>query len=376
MQAPGQAPSELTPEVLTYHDSWISLDPVVGCPYDCRYCVLQLAGRTRQVPTVVCAPSHVLDRLEASRYFVRGKTVLSYGNTTDAFFGKNVAYTLAFLGELEARGIDNPIAIPTKSPVTQEVADQIRSLRHPRVLVYLSYSGLPDTLERGVERSCIERSFKVLSATGIPTIHFWRPLVPLNTSDKEIRDRLRYVSGYANASVAVGLKYTPELRRAFAEDPRLRVEGNNLKEYGEWLPSHVEERLWRIARGEFPGYPIFRHTSCSVSYVLGVPDYNATVYRPDVCRKSTCPDFQRRICERAARKPSAGDVALLLDRLGLDVPFTIHDYEIAIDAELTQQDYVFLLHNLNYPIRANVRFTEVWRGSIFRWNTDGPSGDG
>lgn len=356
---------EYNHKLIAYHDSWISLDAIVGCSYNCKYCLLRLFGLTQKVPQKLFSSEESVNKLLNHLYFIPDKTVICLGNRTDSFLKDNIDFTLRVLLELEKYNLRNPICIATKSQIPIRFIKEIKRLKNLKLIIFLSYSGLDKNLEPCIDILSIRKNFKVLAEENIPIVHFWRPLIPSNTSDLQIQDMLSFVSKYAKASVFIGLKYSPDLRKIFDIHPELCVPYEDIPQYGDWLLPSIEEKLWNTAKTQFSGYPIFKHTSCAVSYVLQKSDYNATIYRDDVCKISTCPDFQRRICKAAIFKPTTQQVSALIKHLNLNLPFEIDDHKIIISGEIFQEDYIFLLHNLNYPIQAKLKFTDVWHGSIF-----------
>jgi len=358
--------TEYTYNLIAYHDSWISLDPIIGCRYNCQYCVLRLPAWTQKIPERLFSPEEAVDRLINHRYFVHDKTVICFGNRTDSFLKDNIDFTLRVLLEFEKHNLSNPICIATKCQIPMKFIKEVKTLKDLKLIIFLSYSGLAKHLEPGIDFLSIRKTFKVLANEGIPVVHFWRPLIPSNTSDSQIQNMLAFVSKYAKASVIVGLKYSPESRKIFDDHPELRIPDDNIPLYGDWLLQNIEEKLLKIAKTQFLGYPIFKHTSCAVSYIFHKPDYNATIYRDDICKVSTCPNSQRKICESAVFKPTIQQVSTLMKHLGLNLPFEVNEHKIIIRGEISQEDYMFLLHNLNYPIKAKVNFTNVWHGSIFK----------
>jgi DNA repair photolyase len=354
-------------DLVAYHDSWISLDPIIGCSYDCKYCVLQLPRWTGKRPQRLFSPQEAVLRLIAHRYFVENRTVISVGNRTDPFLKSNVDLTLQVLHEFKSRGLRNPICLVTKSPIPEGAIRDIARLRFPRVIIFLSYSGLGHDLEVGVNHDALRRNFRQLSERGIPCVHFWRPILPTNSSEGQIRKMLGFVSEYASSSVVGGLKYCPELRELYKAEPALRIPDNaGLPPYGEWLAAGIERSLQNVLKDNFATYPIYRHTSCAVSKVLGIPDYNATVYRPDVCRASNCPEKQRKVCREGSRAPSEVEVSSWMNRLHLNLSFSLEENKLVVRNPISQEDYIFLLHNINFPIEARVVFTNVLHGSIFK----------
>jgi DNA repair photolyase len=350
---------------LAYHDSWLSVDPIVGCRLDCQYCYMQSTRWTATKPEILYIVSEMVEMLIAHRHFVRDETILCFGNQTDPFLPDNVDYTLKFFEALEQRGFNNPLVVVTKKRIPRHFLDRACQLKYVRPIFILSYSGLPKSIERGVNPKENQENFKTLSQLGLCVTHFWRPLIAENGSVEILEEVLELVAQYAMASVYTGLKLNPHFYFTYAKNSHLRLPEELDGQYGDYIPEGVEERLRTLASAKYPNYPMYMHTSCAVSYVLSIPDYTATLYHP-VCKASNCPMWKRRICEGARSSPTRQQTQTLLSHLGLENSFTISDHVIEISGEINQEDYAFLLHCLNYPLKAQVKHTRNLWGSIFK----------
>ncbi len=350
---------------VAYHDSWLSIDPIIGCRLNCQYCYMRSTNWTGVRPEYLYTVTEIVEMIIAHRYFLPHETVLCFGNQTDSFLPENVDYTLEFFEALEKRGLNNPVAVVTKKRIPSRFLDRIRQLKNVRPIFCLSYSGLPRELERGVNPQENRDNFKELSKLGLRVIHFWRPLIAENGSTQVIEQVLDFVAAHAMASVYIGLKLSPMLYKVYDQNQYLRLAEDLKLQCGDYLPDEIEARIRTLAAAKYPGYPLYKHTSCAISYVLSLPDYTATVYRESICKGSSCPEWKRRICEGARTIPTYQQVQAFLSRLGLENDFAISKLAIEISGEISQENYAFLLHRLNYPIKAQVTFSRnVW-GSIF-----------
>ena len=165
---------------IAYHDSWISVDPIIGCQLNCQYCYMQMTSWTGVKPQNVYSITQIVDMLVNNKYFTPHKTVLSFGNQTDAFLHDNIPYTLEFFKLLENCKLRNPVTVVTKKLIPEYFIDQICSLKYVRAIFCLTYSGLPKSVEKGVDPDENCKNFKNLSEKGIRIIHFWRPLIEVN----------------------------------------------------------------------------------------------------------------------------------------------------------------------------------------------------
>ncbi len=354
---------------IAYHDSWISVDPIIGCQMDCQYCFMQIAGWTRMRPSRLRSVPEIVDMLLGHKYFVPHRTPISFGNQTDPFHPANVADTLQFLQVLDNAQLRNPVALATKKLIPQRFLDEVETLKHIRPVFCISYSELPRSVERGVDVEDARSNFRTLSAREARVIHFWRPLLEENGRGEVLERVLEFVAPLSMASVYVGLKLNPALNRQYARNPYLSIPSRLMDCFGDYIPEGVEERLRALARNRFPKYPLYKHTSCAVSLTLGEPDYNATVYDDTICGNSVCPPSKRQICEEARSVPSERSVRMLLERISTECEFAITQDSLKLKGAICQEDFAFLLHQIAFPISAvELNCTRVLRGSIFRKN--------
>src|SRR5262245_48858350 len=90
---------------LAYHDSWLSVDPIIGCRLNCQYCYMQPTHWTAVKPEYLYTVSEIVEMLIKYHYFVPDQTVIGFGNHTDAFLPDNIDYTLNFFETMENRGL-------------------------------------------------------------------------------------------------------------------------------------------------------------------------------------------------------------------------------------------------------------------------------
>lgn len=375
MQAPrgASAPKRLNrthPEYtyapIAYHDSWLSIDPILGCSLNCQYCYMRAPGWTGVRPQRDLSLEYILSLLREYPYFVASETVLSFGNQTDPFLEENVDYTLAFLQALDALEFRNPLAFVTKKRVPDRFIRACQKLKSVQPIFCLSYSGLPPTIERGVNAEDIRRNFVRLSGEGLRVLHFWRPLIGVNGTHAAVASVLDSVVPYSCASVYIGLKVSPPLYKVYAASPALAIPRRMKCQVGDYLTPGIEERLRSIAGEKYPHYPLYKHTSCAVSLALKIPDYNATVYNERVCKGSNCPTWKRAVCEGARTLPGPALVDETRRRLPGDINLTVSGQEVELVGRVGQEEFAFVLHRLGVPVRANVRISRNLWGSIYR----------
>lgn len=355
------------PRVISYHDTWISLDPVHGCPYQCVYCVLRHANHTGKQPQVLMAADECVRRLIVHPFFIPGSTPLAVGNETDMFHPLNREYLLELLSALESAHISNPIGLITKAPLNDKFLKRIKSLSNLRIVFFLSYSGLGTMFEPNFTDQQLRDNFQRVKTYNFPLVHYWRPLLLNNTETPRIRDMLMFVSKVADASVIIGLKLHPELNRVLTEDGRISIPDNLINTHGEWLEEEAIERIYTEASRICPDYPVYRHTACALASVLSHPNHTATVYRKDICLPSHCPVNQRVICQKSQLIPDERQITHLLSKIGRNPSFQRLSDRVIINDTVSQEEFSFLLHALNCPLEVHaIRFDNLYRGDIYK----------
>ncbi|MGW4031720.1 radical SAM protein [Streptomyces sp. NPDC004838] len=354
-------------EPIQFHDSWLAVDPVIGCKASCSYCLLRIPGWTGVRPETVTPVEDIVERLRTHKYFEPHVTRLCFGTRTDVLLPEVQPYALDFLRALDAKGFRNAVALITKLEAPDDFLAAIRALRHIRVVFLVSWSALPPGVEKGVRRGAAVATIRKLSARGIPVIHYFRPLVPANSDDGTFHRVLSEVAGRALCTVHIGLKLNPRLRDFYAADPVLHPATLDTDEadYGVWSPEGAVGRLRAMAAEHFPDHPLYDRTSCAMARALGEADYTATLNHEESCLASRCPEGQRRACVRSRRVPGVREVEERLRGIGLTNRVVVEDGAIHIDGEIGQQDYPYLLHAFSVPIFADVRFFRVFRGDIY-----------
>ena len=317
-------------------------------------------------PEQMISPKECVENLLAYPLYVRGRMPLAIGNETDMLHALNVDYLVDLLTEMSAIGIDNPIILITKAPLSDRILQRICAIAGLRIVFFLSYSGLSWRFEPNFTDKQLRANFSVVKAHGFPVVHYWRPLLPENTSVGAIREMLSFASSIADATVFIGLKLHPELTRVIIQDGVVFVPSPMLDQVGEWIESETIERIYFEARQICPIYPLYRHASCALAKVLGGPNYTATVYRLDICPPSQCPVTQRPICGAARRIPSEAEIAQTLSVLRRDISFVRHPNMVLIKGEVSQEEFAFLLHNLNCPLEVKaIKMQNLYHGSIY-----------
>lgn len=165
-------------KIIRQDDTWIAVDPVVGCAKDCQYCFLQIYGATPKKGEVIASPDEAINSLLSYETY-RPESPIMLASEADAFMSiPNIAYYSEFLRRYDDRGIGNTLAFVTKCHVPDEFIDLASNLENTRVIFYLSYSGLGKPIEPTTNVPKLRENFRRLSEAGLDVIHYWRPFLP------------------------------------------------------------------------------------------------------------------------------------------------------------------------------------------------------
>lgn len=380
--------------LVAQHESWISLDPVQGCPASCVYCYLEPRGLTRRVPGAPSeAPDDVYRELAKSRYFEKslieetptGRVFpIAIGNYTDmCLTPKNRHILLSLLRKHREYVPEVPICIVTKAVLDKVFLEEVSQIG-VTVIFFVSLSFLPTNLEKGTPpmEARLKNFEQIASFPNLNAIHFWRPVTSISipNSATAIRQINLLKSAGAKVSIITGLKFGDNLAKIFRSDDQHafhaffqdHIVQDHLK--NEIFEPSVQEAILSAARDQY--YPVYLHTSCAVSYLLAKPDYNATFRKPHLearCLSSTCPSTQRALCSTFKAKfafPSS--TVLRKIALYLDIPSSAVVYSekrdiILVDHVLTQEEQTYLTQATSFPVRGRTLLpTLEWVGSINR----------
>jgi len=293
-------------EVVEYRKSGLSLNHIQGCPLDCAYCIRHTYGLWDQrQPRALMTDTEAVELLVGNRYFQADVTPVQLLNrATDPFLPAVRPHTLAVLADLDGRGLRNHVLVITRHQMKHGDADRLNQLVNLKVTLLFTYSGIDDKRIEPYPSQVAADSLRLMSAPGrrrYRTILYWRPLVPgLNDSDEHLA-RAYALSGLADATVFTGLFYRDQIARYYQAsglpEPYAATARRKI------VPEALEQRVLAAFAGSAS---LFRKTSCAVSYVHGLPDYNGHYGIRELC--DICPAGQVSLCRSAHRVPAAGQI--------------------------------------------------------------------
>ncbi|MBL1148125.1 MAG: hypothetical protein D8M28_10555 [Proteobacteria bacterium] len=249
------------------------------------------------------------------------ETPICFFTSTDPFATPFVEQKLKeALDEFIRAELKNPVCFVTKCCPSKAIIPTLEKMMAQSIPVipYISYSGLNNKIERGVIAEKNRAAFPFFKDIGLPVIHYWRPLLPQNSTLDVLTAVGEYVSQYAKASVITGLKLYKEMQEQIPFWPQVQERMDEAVKAECVWPKNALEKTYEIAARL--GLPVYQSNSCALNYVLGREDKNA-FWGSNVCTDhNKCPPFQREKCRAfyAKRNINKADVINFLARLKID----------------------------------------------------------
>lgn len=352
--------AELDPRlqrVIDYRKSGLSANWIVGCPLDCTYCVRHTFDNYEMK-----VPRRLMDEASAARMLLRNKhfrphltPIQLLNRATDPMLPVVKPHTFEMLRLLDDQGITNHVLVITRWRIEPEDCDILNSFNNIRLTILVTHSGIDDSRIEPVDSDIAAASLRTAHAhaENYRVILYWRPIVPgLNDSDSHL-ERARELSHHAHATVFTGLFFKDQIRDYYRSNglPELYDEGPSRKIF----PERLEQRIL-AHRSDF-GSPLFRKTSCGVTYAHRVADYNGHFGVRELC--DICPVAQIRRCADGWLRPEEAMTGAWVERLGGRM-LEITDRAVIVEG-LPEGRRNFLQHNLGYQVNDRERPHHIGR---------------
>lgn len=274
--------------------SWLTINPVKGCSVGCKYC-FRLKWHPSPTPKLVVTPHQAVHALISNKLFIPNETPIAINvSSTDAFLPAAREATIDCLKLLEKKQLKNIVGLITKLEISDREIAFIKTLDHLRLVILVSYAEVPKEIEPIPVEPRI-RTLQRLKDANVPSVLYFRPVVPgWNDSESQIIRVLRTAEAYADAIAIGGLRVSDEIRSELETVNAYKIpHGNSF--HPKTIDDHVTDKIVGIYRREQFTTPMFKHTSCAVSFLFKMPNYNALFRAPERNCMDSCPRAQ---CER------------------------------------------------------------------------------
>ncbi len=361
------------------HDSWIALDLVWGCMNNCGYCYLRKEDMVGIYPQErFIMDQDIQGQIESILEDSPQDIPVSIGNTTDILV--NESFFRRFLkmaGWISRIDPGRAVVVITKAKITKAMANAIAEATDGNGIIVLSQSFSRDydtKIEKG-NVSCPEdtyRSMEIIAGTdGVKAIHFWRPFLSKWNSANDIERRVKRLSDSGCCgSVVIGLKGNQNLFEAYSEELKewasVELQQENVLGDERILQDRLEVLLSVSRRYR---YPVFRQTSCGMSFLEKWPDINGTSrsqIRETHCEKTSCPQNQRRICEKDSLFfMETNEIRKRIQRYANGINVVVDGQDISVSGQIDEFTYNHLVHVLHRKPKADgICMKKVWKGHL------------
>ena len=342
-------------QVVEYRKSGLSLNHVQGCPIDCAYCIRHTYGLwDARVPRALMSDTEAVEQLVGHRYFRPHVTPLQiFNRATDPFLAGVRDHLFAVLEDLDSRGLTNHALVITRTRVREADCRRLAALQNLKVTLLFTYSGIDDKRIEPYPSHVAATSMRTAAAhrpRPYRTVFYWRPLVPgLNDTPAHLAQAAA-LSRHADAAVFTGLFYRDEIAAYYrANGLPEPYEGTARRKI---VPETLEERvLAAFARRPNGAPPLFRKTSCAVSYAHSLPDYNGHYGIRELC--DICPAQQVTLCAGAHSTPTVAQIeqaAAPLPDAGRMRVLDVTDRAALVDGLPGEEPRYFLQHRFGFQI--------------------------
>ncbi|MCR8556972.1 hypothetical protein KXD93_04935 [Mucilaginibacter sp. BJC16-A38] len=284
-------------EVIEHLTSWLSVNPYKGCSLKCAYC-FRANWYQSDKPFQLYSEEECLEALLKHKAFVPNITPISINNSsTDALLPQVRKSTFRFINMLDELGYSNPFILISKLALTKNDLSALENLHALRPIFFTSFSLLPKHIEP-MPVSIRIKNLARLKSANIPAVLYFRPIVKdWNDSDEIIKKALQVGQDYCNAICIGGLRMSPEIRA------ELQKVGEKLDEFPDEfdqkkIDNAIENRILALHQKLGLDVPVFKHSSCAVSFITKQQNYNLLFKNPENNCLVTCPPSQQALCNK------------------------------------------------------------------------------
>lgn len=291
--------------IVEHTNSWLTINPYKGCSLKCAYCFRAKWGAS-DTPLLETDVETAVEQLVAHPDFLPHITPVSINiSSTDALLPVAQGSTFRAIQLLESKRLRNPFGLTTKLSLAQSRLEFLESLQFVRPIVFVSLAMIPRNIEPIPVKPRI-RTLQSLSKSKIPCVHYFRPIVEgWNDSEATIRAVLDIGNDYADAICIGSLRLSPEIRHEL-QRINVHLPGDTNHFHKKTLGGGIEERILEAYSQIGATVPMFKHTSCAVSYLMDISNYNQLYRSPARNCLPSCPAHQQRLCnscDPGASKP-------------------------------------------------------------------------
>ena len=325
------ANSEEDPLVNVSHaHSSLSIDIWKGCAFKCAYCHVQgtdqdlVDGRMPSKP--IRRTNHtikeIVDRLVTSPFYNPNIPISIGTSSTEPLSRDVVDSTIRIMEYFVALGLNNPFWIVTKNGYRLNDYDHNRIatiINSNKILISFCFANNPKEIEpathdrfKGIER---------FRSIGGITAWYMRPLTIEwggNPTDLEpvIANISQRYGKYLDMIVPGGLRWTDGIEYGMTEIYKQPMPNLSKSDNQKTLDDKSWDQMLEIISRHFPEKPVFKKSSCMISYAFNKPSITlVNLLNTPNCKCSVCPNPQRELCN--SKTISTNDISDALSKFRL-----------------------------------------------------------
>lgn len=332
-----------------YLKSYYSINTHIGCSINCGYCFLAPIKIVPMRPIKVIEEEELINEMLNDKYFKVNETVLSINNRTDPFITEEVKEsTFKLLELMDNLRLKNIVTITSKGRLSENDAKRLDEFKNIKVVIIVTYNGIPLNLQP-INQENQEITMKNISkCQNVCLLHQFRPIIPnVNDDEQTIRKIFNFAKRYCDATIFQGVRVNDYIKNRLKERDCV-YEGTTNERHKQ--KSQKVDQIFDILRLENLDYQIFEHTSCALSYLFKIPDYNLHFYKnncPVVCKNYL-------LCHMDNFKIPC-DLTEILKKIEITSNFEIKDKTLLIDGCLNDEQKSYIKHILHLNVKSKER---------------------
>lgn len=283
-------------DVVEHTTSWLTINPYKGCSLKCAYCFRVKWGATDS-PEMITNVEDAIEKLVNHADFIPNITPISINiSSTDALLPIVKKSTFRAIELLESKKLRNPFGITTKLGFKEHEINILESLEYLRPIVFISLAFIPENIEPVPIKPRI-RNLIMLSKTKIPTVLYFRPIVEGWNDTTEIINKILVIGKkYADVICIGSLRISPEIQKEL-ENVGIDTSKLNNDFHLKNFHAGIEKKILEAYKNLDIQIPLFKHTSCAISNIIKIANYNLLFKNPTKNCLVTCPKDQQLLCK-------------------------------------------------------------------------------
>lgn len=283
-------------EMVEHTTSWLTINPFKGCSLGCAYC-FRLNWHSSNVPEHQVEVEEAVEALLSHPKFVPNVTPVSINiSSTDALLPIVRNSTFGAIKLFESKGLRNPFGITTKLFFKPDEILFLESLEFVRPIVFVSLAFIPENIEPTPVKPRI-KNLENFSKSKVPCILYLRPIVEGWNDSIDILDKaLTLGQRFADAVCIGSLRMSDQIRESLTNSSAIPGE-QYVNFHNKIIETDIETKILSNYKRLKCTIPLFKHTSCAVSYFMKTPNYNNLYLNPSKNCLDTCPSKQQAICK-------------------------------------------------------------------------------